>query len=333
MKKYIVALLLIVGVMPTAFGSDTLACKMVFYRDNSVYGAALSQKVFVNNEQVVKLRNNTYFEYACNPGTYVVRVNNILESEMLMKLAAGKTYYFRFGYRAGFWTSVPEFILVDSLSAYPAIHNGTMRQLDGSNTPIVRPADRVGLTIAIGGGLVSHNVITMVDGSKSAISYGGGVGFGLKYGHEFNRNFDMSIDLNYATSSLRPPVKNATVSFDRFFVGLTPAVIIPIDGGDAMRVKIGAGPDYYMYSYADVATGNLNYGFNDKWKYDPAFGFHISANFEMNFTDSWSINYGLKYYNVQYKFKSGDNSSPTDSWALKPDGSGIEMAVGVNYHF
>ncbi len=333
MKKYILVLLLALGFMPSVFGSDTLSCKMVFYRDNNSYGSALSQKVFVNNEQVVKLRNNSYFEYSCNAGAYVVRVNNIAQSEMLLKLTAGNTYYFRFGFRFGFWSGTPEFILVDSLSAYPAIQSGTMRKLDGSNTPIIRPADRFGLTLAIGGGLVSNDVITMENGSKSALSYGGGVGFGLKYGHELSRNFDMSIDINYGSSSLRPPLKNAAISFERFFVGITPAFIIPIDGGDAMRVKIGAGPDYYMYNYVENSTSNLLNGSEDEWNYDPAVGFHVSANFEMNFTNSWSINYGLKYHNVQYTFKSGSRSIPIDSWMLKPDGSGIEMVVGVNYHF
>jgi len=333
MKKVLVILLLAVGLLPSAFAGDTLACKMVFYRDNNIYGAALSQKVFVNGVQVVKLRNNSFFTYSCESGTNEIMVNNLPETAMQLKVAEGKTYYFRFDFRQGFWISIPEFILVDSISAYPAIHNGSMRELDGSNRPLARPADRFGINVAIGGGLVNHNVITLDNGEESSISYGGGIGFGVKYGHEFTRNFDMAIDLDYRSSSLRPTVSNGTVSFDRFLVGITPAYIIPIDGGDAMRIKVGAGPDFYFYNALDWKTSKISGGFNDKWLYKSTYGFHVSANYEMNFSESWSVNYGLKYYYVNYKFKSGDKTYPTNSWMLKPDGSGIEVLIGVNYHF
>lgn len=319
--------------MPSAFAGDTLVSKLVFYRDNNIYGAALSQKVFVNGVQVVKLRNNSFFTYSCESGTNEIMVNNLPETAMQLKVEEGKTYYFRFDFRQGFWISVPEFILVDSISAYPAIHNGFMHELDGSNTPLVRPADRFGMNMAIGGGFEKSFKMPMENGESTSESFGGGIGIGIRYGHEFTRSFDMAIDFDYRSSSLQPHVTNANVSFDRILLGITPSYIIPIDGGDAMRIKVGAGPDYYMFSALKIETSKLKDGVDDKWLYKSTYGFHVSANYELNFNDSWSVNYGLKYYYVKYEFKSSDKAIPATNKLNKPDGSGIEVLLGVNYHF
>jgi hypothetical protein len=58
------------------------------------------------------------------------------------------------------------------------------------------------------------------------------------------------------------------------------------------------------------------------------------VNYELNFSDKMSLNFGVKYYNVKYSFKSSSLMIPSDDSGLKnPDGSGVDILMGVFYHF
>ncbi len=333
MKKQFILFFFVFGFIHAVLSNDTIASKIVFYREYNYYGSAISYKIFVNDSMVVKLKNNSFFVYNCLPGDYDIEINKFKEPKLHLKVEKGKTYYLKFGIRMGVWSGIPELILVDSVSAYPTISSGSMRELN-NNIPLVRPKNRFGLNINIGGGFERIPMIEMDNGKEAKISFGGGFGIGIKYGHEFNKHFDLALDLNYQFSLLSPTLKNADISFKRGFVSITPSYILAIDGGDAMRLKFGGGLDYYWGTLLTIESSEVSGGFDDEWKYRSSLGYHVNVIFELNISDNWSVNYGLNWYNVGYEFKSSRNFFPTDNNKLKqPDGSGIDFLFGFYYHF
>ena len=98
-----------------------------------------------------------------------------------------------------------------------------------------------------------------------------------------------------------------------------------------MRFKVGAGIDYYWYSKLIINTSKLTNGFDDSWKYDKTFGYHVRVNFEMNLNERWSLDYALKYYNVKYK-ATYENPASGDKF-YNTIGSGVDLIIGLNYHF
>jgi len=198
---------------------------------------------------------------------------------------------------------------------------------------MIRPKNRFGLNVAMGFGFDNFPMIITTDDEESKISFGGGYSVGAKYGREFNKYFDLAFDLNYQFSDLRPPLKNADVTFKRGVLSVTPSYIIPISGGDAMRIKLGGGPDYYWSNSLSIEASEVPDGFNDDWDYKNSWGFHLSAVYEYNFTEKWSFNYGLKWYNVKYEFESGGDYAPDVKDLSNPDGSGIDLLFGMYYHF
>lgn len=332
MKKQILFFGLFLLFIQSMYGNDGISSKIVFYREPNYVGSAVSYKVFVGDSAIIKLKNNSYYSYSCLPGEYDIQIGKLQETKLRLKVEQGKTYYLRFGIRIGVWSSIPELLLVDSVSAYPAINSGSMRKLDKQNTPFVRPKNRLGLNLNIGGGFEGSTMARTITGENSTISSGGGYAIGLKYGHEFNRHFDVAIDFNYQFSQLRPFLNNAEVTFGRGVLSITPSYIVPIDGGDAMRLKFGAGIDGYLGPKMEMDLSQL-YGLKDTWTYKNSVGYHLSAIFEWNIADNWSLNYGLKWYNVSYSFEKGNNSYPIVDKLTNPNGSGIDFLMGFYYHF
>lgn len=317
----------------SAYCNDSIPSKIIFYREHNIQSYGMAFKLFVGDSMVVKLKDNSYFIYSCSPGEYDFKIDKYPKSKVHLKVEQGKTYYLRFGIKTGFWSAIPEFLLVDSISAYPVISNRSMRKLDNLNTPLIRSKNRFGLIFNIGSGFEKCLMATTTDGKESTLSFGGGLGIGLQYGHEVNKHFDIAIDFNYQESFLGPILKNAEVTFSRGIVSITPSYILPIDGGDAMRMKLGAGLDDYFSPGLSIQMSNLIGGFNEDWSYKNSIGYHLSINYELNTSEKWSLNYGLKWYTVSYSFDKGGLHFPTENKLKKPNGSGIDFLWGFNYHF
>ena len=315
------------------FFSGLEKSSIVLYRENIYQGSAVTYKINVNDTLLIRLKNASFYSFDAAPGEYAFRINKSLQPELTVKVEENKAYYIRMGLKMTFWSSVPELILVDSVSALPVIRSGELRELDGSNLPVDRPDHRIGISLGVGFGFENFPMFTTVDGDDSKVSFGGGFGVGIRYGYEFSRHFDLAGEAIYQSSGLRPYLKNASASFNRFMVSLTPSYIIPIDGGDGMRIKLGAGPDLFLSPELKIKGSKVAGGFNDTWSYGGTAGFHVTGIFEMNPSEKWSVIYGLKYYNAAYKFESGGVYAPMDNQLRTPDGSGIDLLFGFNYHF
>lgn len=214
----------------------------------------------------------------------------------------------------------------------PGVHSNPIKGLDQS-TPAVRPKNRLGLIMNLGIGFQNTTMFTMTDGGDSKISFGGGLTFGAKYGHEFGRHFDLALDANYQYSYLKPHLDNVDATFARTFVSFTPSYIFHLGKTDATRLKIGPGVDSYFGSAFTIKGSAVSGGFDDTWKYKSAFGYHVNALIEYNFNAKFSFSYGLRWSTVSYEFESGNTHVPTDSKLKTPDGSAIDFLFGLNFHF
>jgi hypothetical protein len=334
MKKTVWLFIVIHFFFQSLSANDSITGKVVFYREYNYQGSAVSYKIFLDDNLIVRLRNNSFYEYYCLPGEYMVSLNNSPSGKLRINVSPGKSYYVRLSMRMGPWTSIPEVLLVDSLSAYPAIYSGKMRQLTGDDLPFERPKNRIGLATAGGVGFKNITMFTTEDGKPSKLSFGGGYSIGLTYGREYGKNLDIAAQVSYHFSVLRPYLNNAEVTFSRGVASLTPSWIIPIDGGEYMRVKLGGGPGYYFNGTLVVKGSKVDGGFNDTWKYSNSFGYHLKSTFELNVSDKVSFNYGLIYYSTAYKYLNSEGMHSPDIPDLEePDGSGIDLLLNICYHF
>ena len=321
------------GFIHIAFCNDTISSRIIVFQTNNLHGSSNSYKIFANDSLLIRLKNNTYFVYDCSPGIYSLTVDKLKNTQLPLVVEKGQTYYIRLIENTGLFRIMPELLQVDSLTTNSKIRSGSLTKVEKTNLPYKRPQNRIGIFIGYGLGTNKIDVATIsADSSSSTISYGGGVLFGLKYGYEFGKHFDLACDFNYQFSFLIPLLTNATTNFDRSFISLTPSYIIPLGDGEKMRFKIGAGIDYYWYSKLIINLSKLdNNGFDDSWKYDKTFGYHVRVNFEMNLNERWSLDYALKYYNVKFK-ATYENPVSGDNF-YQPNGSGYDLIIGLNYHF
>ncbi|MEE4177945.1 MAG: DUF2846 domain-containing protein [Bacteroides sp.] len=336
MKKHLSLVVILFGMFISVFAQEPETGRIVFYREQNFQGSAVSIPVYVNHKQVVKLKNNSYFEYDCIPGDYAFSLNRKGEAPLTLRVEAGETYYLRLGFRMSFWSSVPEMLLVEGASAVPAISSGQMRQITPEMLNLTRPSNRIGINLAAGFGFKNHPFFEIEGGGKSKISLGGGVAIGLKYGREFGKHFDLSSELNYQFSNLRPPITNGDVTFSRGILSVTPSYIIPIREGDEMRVKLGAGLDYYWSNRLKIESSSIPGGFNDIWTYQNALGPHFNAILEMNLSDKASFIYGLKFYHVGYTFNSAERFTPEEvsfPELRETSGAGMDMLLGFFLYF
>lgn len=328
MKKTVLFTILLL----TSLGGALAQSEIIFFRESNAIGAAISYDVFVNDEMVVKLRNNTFHKYSCAPGTYKIRIEK--GNEYTLDVIEGETCYMGFVLKTGFWKATPQLMQADNDYAEQNVSFVSMHELkDSEDMPRHNPS-RIGLRMFVGFGLKNIPSIELDNGSMANYSFGGGFGAGLNYGREIGRFFDISFDMFYVSSGLTPSVSNAKMNFSRIGTRLTPALIIPIDGGYSMRIKLGAGAGYYFNSSMKLELSELPGGFNDKYDYSSAYGPHFQFVFEMNPFDEFLISYGLSYYKLKYDFIESQNGSfPTDPDFIEGDGSGIDLTIGVFYNF
>jgi len=330
MKKHLFIFLFLLGFIHTAFSNDTISSRIIIFQTNNLRGSSNSYKIFANDSLLIRLKNNTYFVYDCSPGLYNLTVDKLKNTQLPLVVEKGQTYYIRLIENTGLFRIMPEILQVDSLTTNSKIRSGSLTKLEKTNLPYKRPQNRIGIFLGYGVGTNKIDVASTADSTASTISYGGGVLFGLKYGHEFGKHFDLACDYNYQFSFLIPNLTNATTNFNRSYISLTPSYIIPLGDGEKMRFKIGGGVDYYWYSKLIVNTSNLNNGFNDSWYYKKTFGYHARVNFEMNLNERWSLDYSLKYNNVKYQ--ANYTPFPGDKFYYTI-GSGYDLIIGLNYHF
>ncbi|MFZ4455230.1 MAG: hypothetical protein ACOYOT_03325 [Bacteroidales bacterium] len=311
-----------------AFTSETKAAngKIVFYRESGMAGSAIDYKVFVN-DTILKIRNGSFNELSCAPGDYIISLKNSPSAPIRINVEENKSYYLRFILYPGFWATIPELIVVDSISAKQSIKSHKILNFN-DHSIWTHPKHQIGVNLEVGFGFENTTMAMTTDNKESTISAGGGIGIGVKYAYQFSKHFEGDFDLNYRYSELQPYLSNAKVSFSRTSASLTPFYVIPIGDGYMMRLKIGAGPDYYFGPHLSVNTSQLIGGEKAELNYNNAFGYHVRSVFEMYFGKNWSLIYGLNWSNVKY-----DAEQRITSEFANRNGSAIDLMFGFYYSF
>jgi hypothetical protein len=333
LKKLIFSLMILSFSSVLIQGQDSIASKIVIFREPNPVMALVSYRIFINNEAVAKLSNNTFYEFDCGPGEYSVYLKENPDNVIKLTIEEGQTYYIRLGMLVNFWHSVPELVPVEGQWAEASISRYRMRKIEKNSLPIVRPKNRIGLNCNMGIGFKQIPMFVMTNGDESEISFGGGLAFGLKYGYEFTKHFDLAADIDYYFSTLTPALENASVTFGRGRLSVTPSLILPFDGGYSRRMKLGAGLNYNFSPKMEIECDQISGGFNDTWKYNGAFGFHVSLIYEMSFSERISMILGIKYNNMKFEFESSKGQRIPGFEFDRPDGQGLDMLCGFYYHF
>ncbi len=330
-------ILLILGLISLTIhvsGNEENSCKVIIYRESNASGGALSYKISANDSLLIRIRNNSYFVYDCAPGSYTFMVEGYEDTKVNLTAEAGKTYYLRFGLRTGFWAAIPELLLVESISAEGVIESGQLRQLHDYDEQLPRPRNRIGLALSMGGGFQTIPMVVLENGNNADFSFGGGVGFGLSYGYEISNLLDLSFEFYYRSTGLTPKVSNASIDFTSWVTRITPALIIPIDGGYSMRLKLGAGINYNSSNKLDINTRRLQGGTTDNWFYGNSLGAHGALTFELSPSENWTLSYGVFLYNSGFDYSHSQRTSyPLDSKLINGNGSGIDLSMKVFYNF
>jgi hypothetical protein len=336
MKKVILIYICLVQILILLNGqNDNKGTRSViyFYRLPNFVGSAIQMKILINEAPVVKLRNGSMYKFELTPGEYYVSCKMADMARIKLIAEPGKTYYIKCYINNGFWSGIPVIELTDSTSGKSVIDGAALSQQVYEPVSMARPRSRLGLFMGGGGGFEKINMGYTDNQDVLTLSTGGGFAIGAEYGKEINRSFDLSVNWFYQGSTLSQNVKNGDASFNRMGLIVTPALIIPIKGGDYLRFKLGGGLGYYGFGSMAVNGSNAG-GDNFILKYDPAFGVHASLIFESYFSDKGSFTMGLKYYNINYIYTSkGSTGVSSDPKVNKPDGSGIDFVFGYYYHF
>lgn len=340
MKKLLLLISLIL--FPVTYGSaqndptnaeSIASVRVYFYRLPNYMGSGVKMNISMNGMSVVHLKNASWCLYDAEPGEYIISCSMGKEAKLKLDLQAGHVYYIKSYINMGYWSGSPGLELTDSIAGKAIIEGGSLRMQLSELKPNRVNKSRMGLYMT--GGVGFETIPMFIDENKEVVtlSTGGGFGGGLDYGYQINKFADLSLQCFYQGSTLSRPLKNASASFNRMGISFTPALVIPIKGGEYYRFRLGGGVSVYQFGTMKVDASNTG-GDKYKYKYLTSPGLHASLVFSSNFSDRGSMSLGVRYYNVNYKYTSeGSTHITTEEKINSPDGSGFDFTVGYYYHF
>jgi hypothetical protein len=336
MKHFVQIFLLVIFCNPLysqEITQPTGKSEVYFYRIPDYLGSGLKMTILVDNEPVVRLQKNSFYRQTVSAGDHELSFSFGSSMRLRLKTEPGKSYYVRCSYNMGLWSGIPVMELMEPASGKAIIDGqGLAEQF---YTPISTKPLKSRLAITWGGGFGFEKVPWFVDENDNdvTLSAGGGFTIGAEYGYLINRNFDITINCSFNGSSLSRNLSNASGTFNRMGLTLTPSFIFPIKDGSMFRIKAGAGAGLYSFGTMKVdasKVGDEKYTF----KYKSAPGFHGQLMFESNFSEKGTLGMGLRYENIKYNYTSVGSSHPsTDPRITNPDGSGIILIINYSFLF
>jgi hypothetical protein len=333
MLKYsIITLCIFLGFTPSLFSQDSIKTTLIFYYESNVYASETSYPIYQDDTPITKLLKNTFFEFNCPPGIYTFYVKKLTENAFRKFFEEGRTYYFKIDFEVKGWKSEAILVEVDSIRATRTIAQNNMYNINIPKSYANGTKNSLGLNLNFGSAINPVAVLTLNNGEESTIGFGGGYTLGIQYAYRFDKKLDLAVDINYQFSSLSPDVDNASVSFGRLNIWATPSLYVPLNKRGMLNLKLGAGLNYNFVPTLKFDFTELG-SIKDTWKYKEALGYHVQIIFQFYNSDLLSLDLGLRYVGVKYEFKSGGFSYPSDISLQKPDGSAIDLLMGIAFHF
>ena len=304
-----------------------------FFRLPNYAGSAAKMTIMSNGKPIVRLRNASYFKYPAQTGDYVFSLGYGSGSNISLSVESGKEYYIKCYINMGLWSGIPILELVDPVSGKATLAGNQLAEQPVEPVIIKDRNSRLGLFMSAGFGFESTPWFVDENGDDVKLSTGGGFGIGAEYGYQFGRNFDLSINCFFQGSTLSRSLKNASGSFNRLGITVTPAVVIPLKGNENLRFRIGAGPGLYSLGTMKIDASKVA-GNRFTFKYNSAIGIHGLFLFETNFMERGAMNIGIRYSNIHYKFNpDGSSDVVTEPELVNPNGSGIDFFLGYYFVF
>lgn len=304
-----------------------------FFRLPNYAGSAAKMTIMANGQPITRLRNASYFKFVAQPGDFIFSLSYGSGSNVQLSIEPGKEYYIKCYINMGIWSGIPILELMDPVSGKATIEGNRLAEQTVEPVIIRDRKSRLGVFMSGGFGFESTPWFIDEDGNDVNLSTGGGFGIGAEYGHQFGRNFDLSFNCFFQGSTLSRTLKNASGSFNRLGITITPAIVIPVKGGENLRFRIGAGPGLYSFGTIKIDASEIT-GDRFTFKYNTAPGIHALFLFETNFMERGAMNMGIRYNNIHYKYNSaGSSVTVTEPKLLNPDGSGIDLFLGYYFVF
>lgn len=304
-----------------------------FFRLPNYSGSGVKMTILSNGQAIAKLRNASYFRYEAEPGDYIFSFGFGSSSTVSLNVEPGEDYYIKCYFNMGLWSGIPILELVDPVSGKSTISGNRLSEQTPEPVSVKVRNSRTGLLMSGGIGFETYPWFIDENGDDVKLSTGGGFGIGVEFGHQFSKHFDLSFNGFFQGSSLSERLKNASGSFNRMGLTVTPAIVIPVKGGDLFRFRLGAGPGLYSFGTMKIDASELE-GTKMVFKYKPAVGFHGLFMFESNFMENASMSMGIRYSNIRYEYTSaGSSHGVNDPELVNPDGSGIDFILGYNFLF
>ena len=304
-----------------------------FYRLPTYVGSANRMTITSNNLPIIRLKNGHFFKLEIQPGDYTFSVAFGSVSSVRIKAEAGKEYFIKCYINMGFWSGIPIMELTDPVSGKSTIDGNGLLQQPPEPISLKPKPSRIGVFMSAGIGFERYPWFQDNKGSEITLSTGGGYSIGAEYGYRFSRYFDLAATIGFEGSTLSKEVNNADGSYNRMAVTLTPALVIPVRGGSILNLRLGAGPGYYSFGSMKIDATQVN---GDKFTlhYNNSAGFQALFAFNAKFAERASMELGMRYTNVRYKFRSSDPAGTVnDPKLLNPDGSGLAFYLGYYFLF
>jgi hypothetical protein len=316
-----------------ASASQAAPGNIYFFRLPNYPGSAAKMTILANDKPVVRLRNRAYFRYEASPGDYIFSLSFGSSSKVSLTVEPGKDYFIKCYINMGFWSGIPIMELVDPVSGKSLIDGNALTEQTAEPVSIKPRYSRLGIIMSGGFGFETYPWFVDENGDDVKLSTGGGFGIGAEYGYQFSKNFDLSVNWFYQGSSLSKQLKNASGSFARMGITITPALVIPVKGGDVLRFRLGAGPGLYSLGTMKIDASEIN-GQKLNFKYNPAAGLHGLFMFESNLMERGAMELGIRVSSIRYKLNENKSThTSSDEEILKPNGSGIDFIMGYNFRF
>ena len=176
------------------------------------------------------------------------------------------------------------------------------------------------IPLSFGVGAPIHKT-TLGGNDEVSVSSGGGLLIGTGLFYNTLKNLKLGGTLRYHATEVKQVDEQGSSSFSRFVI--SPIVKVPVQLNPNSFINFGGGYGFFLNGKMELDAAGPS-KITGKTNYEDETGLHFLTEYEENFHSGY-ISIGIKYYNVKYSYRSGDNFLP------QMNGSGLDFYI--NYSF
>ncbi|AHM63325.1 hypothetical protein D770_25400 [Flammeovirgaceae bacterium 311] len=171
------------------------------------------------------------------------------------------------------------------------------------------------------------------NGNQVAYSPGGGMGLEAGLGYELLKNLDAYATLGFQKNlalqyeSMNGVSNKTSASFGRGYFTAGFNKLFKTSDGVFNGIILGAGLNYNLPGKLKLTENNQSMG---EWAYGNALGYQVEAKFKLKFTESFSLDPGLRYRNIRFENEQSANSAwPTLPYMNRLNATGVDLSVAL----